>query len=98
MTTYLRIFIKPDGHNWLDLPLVDGGDATSVFSVASREGAIIHPTFFVPMDSVLFTATFQLETQAVPKPTIVPFPTKAPPPVWPGLTPDPSKMPPDTPA
>jgi hypothetical protein len=93
MTTMLRVFIKPDGHLWMDMALADGQNAATVFIAAAREGCIVCPDWWVPMDAVLFTATWQLVDQALPKPTVVPFKqpevpawastTKPPPPVCP---------------
>lgn len=105
MTTMLRVFIKPDGHLWVDMALADGQHAGTVFSSAAREGHIVCTEWFVPMDAVLFCATWTM-TQPQPQPasTVVPFkPSQNPPwlnPLQPSpsaLVPDPSQLPPDKP-
>ena len=66
----IRIFIKPDGRNWVDLSLPNGADCTTAFGMASREGAIVSGDAWVPLGSILFATTFEVPNA---KPSIVPF-------------------------
>jgi hypothetical protein len=90
MTTMIRLFIQPDGRNWLDLQLADGQNAATVWGGGIREGWLVCDTFFVPMDSILYAATFTLPASIVPKPTVVPFKSS-----WPPVPPSPLPEPPN---
>lgn len=68
----LRIFLKPDGQTFVDVPLENGQTTGGVVAAWQREGLLYNPDVIVPKDAFLYAITW--ETDAMPKrPTIVPF-------------------------
>jgi len=85
----VRIFIKPAGMNWIDIPMAEGVMLPQVWGAATREGAITCNDAVIPIESVLFAATWLASPQ--PAGQIVPFTTG---PGWPRevvKTPEPPK-------
>lgn len=47
-----RVFIAPNGEQWVDMRLLDGQNATHVWAAIKTEGALCHPSFVVPQEHV----------------------------------------------
>jgi len=61
-----RIFLKPDGAVWFDIPLRPEQDCQAVFAALRGAGAIVTPDFIIPSDAVHHIQTIiQLEQPAV---------------------------------
>ena len=58
--TFLRIFLKPAGEKWYDLPLAQNQTIQMWFAAVRTEGVTIHDTFMVPWDSIHSVATWQI--------------------------------------
>lgn len=56
----LRIFIRPTGDKWLDLPL---GNATvqNWLAMIRTEGCCVCDHWMVPYDAILYAVTYQVE-------------------------------------
>lgn len=68
----LRIFIKPDGHAFVDVPLDNGQTTGGVVGAWQREGFLYTPDVVVHRDGFLYAIVW--EAQTLPKPlTVVPF-------------------------
>ena len=55
-----RIFLKPAGQSWCDMQLMDGQSAQTVFSAMRTEGAIVHPVFFIPTESIHYVLVLEI--------------------------------------
>lgn len=67
----LRIFIKPDGNAFVDVPLENGQTPGGIVNAWQREGFIYNSDMVVPKDGFLYALTY--DTSTLSKPTIVPF-------------------------
>ena len=72
-----RIFIKPAGQVYCDVPLPEGTTLPVAWANANRDGSVISTDCIVPIDSVLYVATWTLNQEADgttrAKPTVVPL-------------------------
>lgn len=79
MSKFARVFIRPYGDRWFNLPLRDDQDCTTVFASMRSEGAIIHPDFIVPQEMVHYVCTIVLnDVQLVTAGTAMPWPGQKP--------------------
>lgn len=68
-----RIYIKPNGDKWVDLPLRPDQDLGIVFSVMRTEGALIMPSSFcIPTEQVHHLTLLEVPDPPQPPPLWVP--------------------------
>lgn len=64
-----RIYIKPSGEKWCDLPLRNDQDLGIVFQVMRTEGALILPSSFcIPSEQVHHVVLLEVPDPAQPPP------------------------------
>ncbi len=73
MTTVLRVFLKPAGQTFVDVPLADDQTTENVMSAWRNERVLYTPTAILPVDSWLYAVTFEFPVAPDPKLTVVPF-------------------------
>jgi hypothetical protein len=52
----VRIFIKPEGRQWVDVELIDGVQLGALANTMQNEGYIVVPHALIPTGSILFIA------------------------------------------
>ena len=73
--TILRVFIKPAGLVWVDIPLAQDQALFAVYDVWKRDGALVSPNAIVPLDAMLYAATILMPMTFKPA-TVYTFPTQ----------------------
>lgn len=58
-----RVFIKPDGARWFDVPLRPEQTAQTLFSALRGEGAIVTPWFVIPAEAVHYISILEAPDQ-----------------------------------
>jgi len=70
----LRVYLKPAGEQWLDMPLSPGFETPNVMAALKSVGWVIDPNWLAPVDMIAWAVIMELgEPASRPQPTVVPF-------------------------
>ena len=59
----LRVYLKPAGEQWLDMPLLPGFETPNVMAALKSVGWIIDPNWMVPADMIAWAVMMELAEQ-----------------------------------